>query len=522
MDLLLDVNVILDICAPREEFEEAARDVVALCSQNKGRLWIYTGSVQTLEYTLVGELKRQSAAGGAGAGNPALTRRARTLLKEFASDKNWLAALAGEGDVFFARDPEDEQLIRALDRFPAGNARLLTRDQMLLDSYPEKTISPADFCRTAPQNTQIPFIDLSAQQDGLRPELERRIHTVLHHGAYIMGPEVAMLERDLEQFTGSRHCITCSSGTDALLIALMALNIGPQDEVITVPYTWISTAEVIALLGARPVFVDILADTLNMDPDRLEAAIIPQTKAIMPVSIYGQCADLTRINAIATRHNLPVIEDAAQSFGATHQGRKSGTLSTIGCTSFFPSRPLGCYGDGGAIFTDDEALADTMRQIRIHGQKVKHQHPLVGLNGRLDTLQAAILLEKLRVFPEECQLRDKAATVYNTLLQNISGIHTPVIAPGNDSVYAQYTILAENRQAITASLKQARVPAVAYYTTPLHLQGAFANLGHQKGDFPVAERVADQCLSLPMNPYLTWNEQKYIADAMMGGTVIPS
>ncbi len=360
------------------------------------------------------------------------------------------------------------------------------------------------------------FIDLKTQQSRIRQKLEARINHVLDHGQYIMGPEVKELEEKLRAFVGTNHCITCSSGTDALLIALMALDIGPGDEVITVPYTWISTAEVIALLNAKPVFVDI-QDTFNMDPDLIEAAITPNTKAIMPVSIYGQCADMTRINAIAEKHNIPVIEDGAQSFGATHHGKKSCGLSAIGCTSFFPSKPLGCYGDGGAIFTNDDGLAEKMRQIRVHGQKVKHQHPLVGINGRLDTMQAAILLEKLELFPEECWLRWEAGQCYNELLSEVTGIKTPVISKGNDSVYAQYTLLTENRDKVSNVLKAEGIPSVAYYAVPLHLQGAFTDLGHKAGDFPVAEQVAANCLSLPMHPYLSLEDQKRIASAIEDG-----
>jgi UDP-2-acetamido-2-deoxy-ribo-hexuluronate aminotransferase len=337
---------------------------------------------------------------------------------------------------------------------------------------------------------------------------------VLDHGQYIMGPEVKELEEKLSVFTGAKHAITCSSGTDALLMALMALNIGPRDEVITVPYTWISTAEVIALLNAKPVFVDIQHDTMNMEPDLIEDAITPKTRAIMPVCIYGQCADITRINTIAEKHGIPVIEDGAQSFGATHHGQKSCSLTTIGCTSFFPSKPLGCYGDGGAVFTDNDALAEKMRQIRVHGQKVKHRHPLVGINGRLDTLQAAILLEKLALFPEECRLRWEVGKRYDALLADIDGIQTPVIADGNDSVYAQYTILSENRDAISQKLKNAEIPSVAYYTAPLHLQDAFADLGYKPGDFTVSEEVAAQCLSLPMSPYLSALDQEKVASVL--------
>lgn len=364
------------------------------------------------------------------------------------------------------------------------------------------------------------FIDLSAQQKRIRDKIEARINQVLDHGQYIMGPEVRELEDKLAAFVGVKHCISCSSGTDALLIALMSLDVGPGDEVITVPYTWISTAEVIALLHAKTVFVDIQPDTFNMDPDKLEAAITLHTRAIMPVGLYGQCADMTRINAIAQKHNIPVIEDAAQSFGAAHYDKKSCGLSTIGCTSFFPSKPLGCYGDGGAVLTDDDGLAGKIAQIRVHGQKVKHQHPLVGINGRLDTIQAAILLEKMAIFPEECGLRWEVGQRYNQLLSDVSRIRTPVIAEGNDSVYAQYTILTEDRDTVSNMLKAGGSPSVAYYAVPLHLQEAFADLGHKSGDFPVAEKVSAQCLSLPMHPYLTAEDQGRIGCALDGGLAV--
>jgi len=358
------------------------------------------------------------------------------------------------------------------------------------------------------------FIDLTTQQNRIRANIESAINRVLDHGQYIMGPEIKEVEAKLADYVGVKHCITCASGTDALLMALMALDINPGDEVITVPYTWISTAEVIALLRAKPVFIDVQPDTFNMDPEKLETAITPRTRAIIPVGIYGQCADMTRINAIADKHGIPVIEDAAQCFGATHNGKKACNQSLIGCTSFFPSKPLGCYGEGGAVFTNDDALADILRQIRIHGQKVKHQHPVVGINGRMDTLQAAILLEKFVLFPEECLLRADIGKRYDTLLSGISGIQVPVIAVGNTSVYAQYTILSENRDAIAKSLQSRNIPSVAYYTAPLHLQGAFSGLGYKPGDFPVSESVAARCLSLPMSPYLTREDQEMVANAI--------
>ncbi|MDA7644138.1 DegT/DnrJ/EryC1/StrS family aminotransferase, partial [Verrucomicrobiales bacterium] len=344
------------------------------------------------------------------------------------------------------------------------------------------------------------FIDLKAQQARIRPELDRRIAAVLDHGQYVLGPEVRELEERLADYVGVKHCIGAASGTDTLLIALMALGIGPGDEVITVPYTWISTAEMIALIGAKPVFVDIDEKSWNMDPSLVEAAITDRTKAIMPVGIYGQTADMTTINAIAAKHDLPVIEDAAQSFGATHHGKKSCALSQIGSTSFFPSKPLGGYGDGGALFTDDDSLAEKLRHIRVHGQAQKHHHPILGINGRLDTIQAAVVLVKLDLFDDEVAKRQEVAATYNARLQD-KDLVLPPVAEKNTSVYAQYTILSEDRDALNKSLKDKGIPSVSYYAVPLHLQPVFHDLGHEKGDFPITERIASQGLSLPMNPY---------------------
>ena len=515
-DLLLDVNIVVDICALREGFADSEAKAIAHCMIHGGRVWLYSGSVQTYEYTLRKALVRTYSDRGTDLSQRQCAAIAKASLMAFAEDKHWLAALAGEGTVFGADDPEDEQLIRALARFKPDTIRLLTRDAVLLEKCPD-AIRPEDYLALGDGAKHIDFIDLKTQQGHARASLEDGIHRVLHHGQYIMGPEIEDLETQLATYVGVPHCITCASGTDALLMALMALDIGPGDEVITVPYTWISTAEVIALLRARPVFVDVLPDTFNLDPDRLEAAITPATRAIMPVGIYGQCADMTRINAIAERHAIPVIEDAAQCFGATHQGKKACALSLIGCTSFFPSKPLGCYGDGGAVFTPDADLAERLRQIRNHGQKVKHQHPLVGINGRFDTLQAAILIEKLALFEEECTLRAQVGQRYDRLLSDVPGIQTPVIAAGNTSVYAQYTILAENRDELNRILATTGIPSVAYYTAPLHLQGAFADLGYQPGAFPVSEQIAARCLSLPMSPYLTEDDQRMIATAIMAG-----
>ena len=354
------------------------------------------------------------------------------------------------------------------------------------------------------------FIDLKSQQALIKQDIDQRIQTVLAHGRYVMGPELTEMEQELAHYTGAKHCIGVASGTDSLLIAMLALGIKAGDEIITVPYTWISTAEMIALLGAKTVFIDIDSQTWNMDASQLEAAITEKTKAIMPVGIYGQTADMTAINAIAAKYNLPVIEDAAQSFGSTHHGEKSCNLATIGSTSFFPSKPLGCYGDGGALFTDDDQLADTMRQVRVHGQAKKHHHPILGLNGRLDTIQAAIILAKLPIFDKEIELRQSVAERYSQALQNSplveQGLQLPQLGAGNTSVWAQYTMLSPNRDELAAQLKTANIPSVSYYAVPLHLQPVFTYLGHKTGDFPVAEQVANQGISLPMNPYLSDQE----------------
>ena len=360
------------------------------------------------------------------------------------------------------------------------------------------------------------FIDLKTRLAHVRGRLDERVAAVHDHGQYILGPEVAELEDVLADYVGTKHCVGVSSGTDSLLIALMALEVGSGDEVVTVSYTWISTAEVIALVGAKPVFIDIDPDTWNMDPAQLEGAITERTKAIIPVGIYGQPADMDAINEIANRHNIPVIEDAAQSFGATYKDRKSCALSTIGSTSFFPSKPLGGFGDGGALFTDDDDMAEKFRQIRVHGQAHKHHHPVLGLNGRLDTMQAAMLLAVFEIFPKEVTKRQVIGARYNTMLAEaeLQGIQLPKIAEGSTSVYAIYTILTPQRDTLQARLKEAGIPSVAYYAVPLHLQPVFDHLNYQKGDFPVAEQVADQCLSLPMNPYLSETDQQAIVYAL--------
>ncbi len=360
------------------------------------------------------------------------------------------------------------------------------------------------------------FIDLKAQYALLQDSIDARIRAVLGHGHFILGPEVAELEQRLATRTGSHHCVACSSGTDALLIALMALGVGQGDEVVTTPFTFVATVETIALLGAKPVFVDIDLRTYNLDPALLDAAITPRTKAVVAVSLYGQCADMDAINAIAAEHGIAVIEDGAQSFGATYKGRQSCNLSTIGCTSFFPSKPLGCYGDGGACFSNDEVLATRMKQIRVHGQDRRYHHPLVGINGRIDTLQAAILLAKLEAFDTEVQLRSQLGAAYSEQLEDV--VTTPYIEAHNTSVFAQYTIQVDNRQALQDRLNEDGIPTAVHYPVPLHLQPAFAKPGLGRGSFPLAESAADHVVSLPMHPYLNERDQHQVVTAVRAAT----
>jgi UDP-2-acetamido-2-deoxy-ribo-hexuluronate aminotransferase len=364
----------------------------------------------------------------------------------------------------------------------------------------------------------IPFIDLKTQYQALKPKIQERIETVLEHGQYIMGPEVGELEDRLSVFTGAKHCITCASGTEALLMSLMALGIGPGDEVITSPFTFVATAEVIVLLGAKPVFVDVEYNTGNINADLIEAAITSRTKAIMPVSLYGQPADMDAINEIARRHgDLPVIEDAAQSFGATYKGKRSCNLSTIGCTSFFPSKPLGCYGDGGAIFTNDDDLAQAMREIRVHGQSKRYVHTRVGVGGRMDTIQCAILLAKLERFDWEIQQRRQIGERYNNSVDNAGILRIQQIS-GRTSVFAQYTVIVPNRALLQKSLVDEAIPTAVHYPLALNNQPAYRHLCCQDCT-PVAQKLSYQVLSLPMSADLNPTTQSKIVESLKSALV---
>jgi UDP-2-acetamido-2-deoxy-ribo-hexuluronate aminotransferase len=358
------------------------------------------------------------------------------------------------------------------------------------------------------------FIDLKSQYRTLRESINARIQKVLDHGQYILGPEVAELEGQLASYVGTKHCVACGSGTDALLLALMALGIGRGDEVITPPFTFAATAEMIVLLGAKPVFVDVEPDTCNLDVRKLERAITSQTRAIMPVALYGQPADMDEINAIAAKRGIPVIEDAAQSFGASYKARKSCGLSALGCTSFFPSKPLGCYGEGGAVFSNDEALAQAMREIRHHGQAGRYRHTRIGINGRLDSLQCAVLLAKLERFEWDVERRLMIGKRYNDLLGGLQpAIQTLHVRPDRTSVYAQYTIRCADRALVEQRLAAAGIPTAVHYPLSLHQQPAYA-ADFVGQTFPVAESLAREVLSLPMHPYLDEATQDKIVSAV--------
>ena len=363
---------------------------------------------------------------------------------------------------------------------------------------------------------KLDFIDLKSQYAALKDRIAQRMQAVLDHGQYIMGPEVKELEEQLAAFTGAKHCITVASGTEALLIALMALDLQPGDEVITTAFTFAATAEMIVLRGGVPVFVDIEPDTCNIDARLVEARITPRTRAIMPVSLYGQVADMEAINAIAARHGLAVIEDAAQSFGATYQGARSGNLSTFGCTSFFPSKPLGCYGDGGAIFTSDDALAQACREIRVHGQSARYTHTRVGVGGRMDTLQCAVVLAKLERFDWELQRRREIGATYQLLLEG-RGVDLLTVRPDRDCVWAQYTVFVDDRARVQAALQAQGIPTAVHYPKPLHRQPAYASYCCAEC-CPESERASQRVMSLPMSADLSEADQRRVVQALLDAT----
>lgn len=513
VQLVFDTNILVDILLARGHYYQYAVQLLDKVANKEVEGWYAPHSITTVYY-----LAERTLA--VNAENRAQSEmKARKLVQSLVKV---LKPLPQVGDEILEIDSQpgddyEDELIAHLAAEYLPNPLIITRDKWFLQTSKAHSAHPKEiiengFSAWLPVVHKIDFIDLAIQQRELRPQIERNIHRVLAHGQYIMGPEVKQLEEKLSAYTGAKHCITVASGTEALLISLMALGIQPGDEIITTPFTFVATAEVIVLLGAKPVFVDIEPDTCNIDVSLIEAKITPETKAIMPVSLYGQPADMDEINAIAAKYNLPVIEDAAQSFGATYKGKKSCNLSTIGCTSFFPSKPLGCYGDGGAIFTNDDAIAQACREIRVHGQSRRYYHTRVGVGGRMDTLQCAIVLAKLERFDWEVQQRLEIGKRYNQLMDD-AGIQRIQQRSDRTSVFAQYTVLIDNRTQIEEKLKQANIPTAVHYPVPLNQQPAYQDLCCADCT-PISKDTAQRVMSLPMGADIEINQQLLIVNQL--------
>lgn len=358
----------------------------------------------------------------------------------------------------------------------------------------------------------IPFIDLSQQHQLIKSNLQKRFDILFNHTQFIMGPEIAEMEEVLSEFIGSKHCISVASGTDALLITLMALGIKAGDEIIIPDFSFFGTSEVISLLGAKPIFVDVDTKSCNLDSKLIEKHITEKTKVIMPVSLYGQCADFDQINAIAKKHNITVVEDGAQSFGAEYKGKKSLNLTSIGCTSFFPSKPLGCYGDGGAIFTNDGEIAQALREIRVHGSKVRYNHTRIGVNARMDTMQAAVILEKMTLFENEMERRQEIAHAYDVGLKN--SVEIPLISEENLCAYAQYTIRHSSRDELRKKLQDQGIPTAVHYPKPISKQPYYLETYGENVNNPISSTLAETVLSLPFGPYLNKKDQEFIINTL--------
>uniref|UniRef100_UPI00129466AC aminotransferase class I/II-fold pyridoxal phosphate-dependent enzyme n=1 Tax=Trichlorobacter lovleyi TaxID=313985 RepID=UPI00129466AC len=528
--LLLDVNVIVDTWLGLGS-EEITEKILDLSRADQVKLWLSASSIPTIEYVAKRSFKQR--------GVP--PDEVQTLVSGLMTDLFQCVDILTnygfdqKGIYSSAKDFEDAQIAASIRSLHGASVCIVSEDEEF-DALGEVPVfNPAQalawITSSDTAKGSIPFIDLAAQQHRILPNIEKNIATVLRHGQYIMGPEIKQLEEKLATYTGAQHCITVASGTEALLISLMALGIGPGVEVITPPFTFVATAEVIVLLGATPVFVDVEPDTCNIDPSKIKAAITDKTKAIIPVSLYGQPADMDEINAVAAKHGLPVIEDACQSFGATYKGRKSCNVSTVGCTSFFPSKPLGCYGDGGAIFTSDDALAQACREIRVHGQSKRYVHTRIGVGGRFDTIQAAVLLAKLEQFEWEIKQRIKIGAQYNQLMDQ-HGIQRVQQRPDRTGVFAQYTVLVDNRDELQKRLTEGvssssftlppsplSIPTAVHYPIPLNEQPAYKTLC-KGAETPVAAALAQRVISLPMHAYLATDQQIAISTTVAGAGVI--
>ena len=472
--------------------------------QSGTKIWLSTGQIGEILSQVEEQLEELKEGDS--------TKIARSLLKEFEVNCEWLSMLVEDVSFLDDDDPVAAGLVNAASRLDGVVLIITDIESRLNRGAPFIQLDKA--LNQIKPDQSIRFIDLNAQQARIRPQLESNLHRILYHGQYVMGPEIAILESRLAEYVGIDHCISVSSGTDALLIAMMSLDISPGDEVITTPFTFFATAETIILLGAKPVYVDIDKRTYTLDPGLVEAAINDRTKAILPVSMFGQCADMDQINEIADSYQIPVIEDAAQSFGATYKGRHSCNLGQIGCTSFFPAKPLGAYGDAGACFTQDAQLAEHIREIRDHGQSGRYDHVSIGINGRMDTLQAAVLLAKLDIFEEELNSRAQVAENYSELLkptENSGCLTLPGLEPHNISSWAQYTVEVNQRSYIQNTLSEKGIPTAVHYPQPMYKQPATVeSITH----CPVTDRAVDRVLSLPMHPYLTIQTQERVVASL--------
>ncbi len=492
-DYLLDADLVVELLSAPAE----SRDALLAAAERRGDgLWIYLGAVNYVIERLSASMPAADAA---------------AALRGFGQRINWLSVLADDAGFI------DQRGLLGAQRHAMAATLGEGARQMTVDGAGD-SVMMQDYLGSRDADGPVAFIDLPRQQRRIRANVERGLLAVLGHGRYIGGPEIDCLERRLAEYVGVRHAVAVSNGTDALLIALMASGVGAGDEVITSPFTFAATGEMIHLLGARPVYVDIDPVTYNLDHRLLEGALSERTRAILPVSIFGQCPDIESINAIAAARGIPVIEDAAQSFGAVRNGRRSCGLSDIGCTSFFPSKPLGGYGDSGACFTDSDEIADALRQVRDHGQTGRYRHTRLGINGRMSSFQASVLLAKMEVFEDEVERRSRVGATYDRLFAELGGDLTPDrltiprLAAGNTSVYAQYSLLVSDRDQTQRRLGERGVPSAVHYPVPLYRQPAMRQQGVE---LPVCESVSDRVLSIPMHPYLTRQQQHRVAAAVV-------
>ena len=553
MNVVFDVNIVLDLLLQRKEYYQEQERCFQLLITNCVPLYFPVCALPTLQYVHLVELKRLQKAGVIKV-DENIRQLSKEQLKVFFDQVIICTSLGAHWDAIPPDhlDHEDALISLSASLLP-GNTIIWTEDRVFKPLGDIPAVGDHNVVQEALSNKEdsIPFIDLAAQQQRIRTKLDKNIHTVLRHGKYIMGPEVKELEEKLAAFAGVKYCIGCASGTDALLMALMAMDVGPGDAIFTTPFTFIAAAEVISLLGATPVFVDIDPKTFNIDPDKLGLAVkalkdcdpsiypLPgnlklkaesspeewpsdstgqaklKARGVISVDLFGLPCDYDRINAIAKEHDLFVIEDAAQGFGGEYKGKRAGSLADIGCTSFFPAKPLGCYGDGGAVFTNDDAIADILGSIRVHGKGThKYDNVRIGLNARLDTLQAAILNAKFDIFPQEINLRNQVASKYTELLAPCSTLYAPSVPEGYKSAWAQYSLLSDKKDQIQSALKEKGIPTAVYYPKPLHLQSAFAYLGYKEGDMPASEDCSRRIFSLPMHPYLEAKEIDRICDCI--------